>query len=158
LEPQLPPCGLYRTRQPVGTIPEGRLVYFHNHGEPGPGIYLPTGWRANRASFDGKGHVITVPDDVSSLEPLPREGLYRVATQFHCCEKRCRLFEPEMLVQLGYDRSAAAILFVPEWMDHAIAIPEQGTRIDRASLEHLIGLKLGTVPKDNEPGKARTLH
>ena len=32
----LPPCGLYRTRRALGTsIPEGRLVYFHNHGDPG---------------------------------------------------------------------------------------------------------------------------
>ena len=40
----LPPCGLYRTTGPVGSIPEGRLIYFHNHGEPGPGLYLPASW------------------------------------------------------------------------------------------------------------------
>jgi hypothetical protein len=35
----LPPCGIYRTSQPLGDhVPAGQLVFFHNHGDPGPGI------------------------------------------------------------------------------------------------------------------------
>ena len=46
----LPPCGIYRTDLALGDeVPAGRLVYFHDHGDPGPGIYLPRDWVANRA-------------------------------------------------------------------------------------------------------------
>ena len=50
-----PPCGLYRTVADVGEIQAGRLVYFHNHGDPGPGIFLPSSWHGNRARFEGTG-------------------------------------------------------------------------------------------------------
>ena len=43
---ELPPCGLYRTVKPIGSIEAGRLVYFHNHGDPGPGLYFPESWSA----------------------------------------------------------------------------------------------------------------
>jgi hypothetical protein len=65
---ELPPCGLYRTVKPVAGIDAGRLVYFHNHGNPGPGLYPPDGWNANRARFSEngatvphEGHTLTVP-------------------------------------------------------------------------------------------------
>lgn len=36
------PCGLYRTTRPIpDAVPAGVLVYYHNHGDPGPGVYLP---------------------------------------------------------------------------------------------------------------------
>ncbi|MGB8328946.1 MAG: hypothetical protein WCE62_02375 [Polyangiales bacterium] len=57
---ELPPCGLYRTTGTLGSIGAGRLVCFHNHGNPGPGIYLPQRWRYNRAQFEAKG--MTVDD------------------------------------------------------------------------------------------------
>ena len=71
---QLPPCGLYRTLSPVAGIPTGRLVYFHNHGDPGPGIYLPESWKGNRVQLSKKGNVLSDPGDVRHLEPLPAEG------------------------------------------------------------------------------------
>ena len=37
--------------------------------------------------------------------------------EFTCCSKRCRTYEPGLLVQLGYDGEARALLFVPEWND-----------------------------------------
>ena len=37
-ETNLPPCGLYRTTKPVGDVPAGALVYFHNHGTPGAAV------------------------------------------------------------------------------------------------------------------------
>src|SRR5688500_4043510 len=75
---ELPPCGLYRTVLPVGSIEAGRLVYLHNHGNPGPGLYHPDRWTHNRAHFAANG--MTVPDnfDPKALHALPPEGFYRV--------------------------------------------------------------------------------
>jgi hypothetical protein len=139
----LPPCGLYRTRRALGTtIAEGRLVYFHNHGDPGPGLYLPSGWSVNRARWHSHG--TTLPDAhwAEHLEPLPAEGLYRVSEGFTCCEQRCRTFEPEQLVQLGYTGQAEPILFVPEWRAAGLSFPNSGTLVDRAKLERLVPLKV----------------
>jgi hypothetical protein len=56
------PCGIYRTTVPIAAaVPAGVLVYYHNHGEPGPGVYLPRDWRNNRAVFHEGG--TTVPDE-----------------------------------------------------------------------------------------------
>ncbi len=139
----LPPCGLYRTRRALGThLPEGRLVYFHNHGDPGPGLYLPSGWVANRARWHAHG--TTLPDAAwaENLEPLPPEGLYRVLTAFPCCAKNCRTYEAEQLVQLGYNGAAEPILFVPEWTEQGLSLPESGTRVERERLERLAPLKV----------------
>src|SRR5689334_9292216 len=119
---KLPPCGLYRTTGQIGAIPEGRLVYFHNHGDPGPGLYLPAGWKANQMQLQERGTLLGSPEDVRLLEPLPAEGFYRVSAPFHCCENRCRQFETEQLVQLGYDGAGQAILFLPELVDGMFAV------------------------------------
>jgi hypothetical protein len=139
---RLPPCGLYRTRAEIGGVPAGRLVYFHDHGDPGPGIYLPTAWVANRARFEAPGILLPSPEAAEHLEPLAAEGFYRVVEAFECCETRCRRFEPDLLVQLGYDGAAQAILFVPEVVDGALIIPERGTRIDRAQIARLAPLRM----------------
>ncbi len=135
---QLPACGLYRTTAPIGSIDQGRLVYFHNHGEPGPGLYLPAGWKGNRVQLAERGTLLPSPEDVRALEPLPAEGFYRVVEAFVCCAKRCRSFEAEMLVQLGYDASGQAIVFVPEMVDGMLAVPERGSGIDH---EHFTRIK-----------------
>jgi hypothetical protein len=122
--------------------PPGRLVLFHNHGDPGPGVYLPTAWKGNRAQFSERGTPLPDPALASSLEPLASEGLYRVVSPFTCCEKNCRTFETDTLVQLGYDAEAHAIVFLPEWVEGAIAIPQRGTRIDRANTTHLALVKV----------------
>jgi hypothetical protein len=154
--PQLPPCGLYRTTRPLDDrIPAGRLVYFHNHGEPGPGIYLPTGWRLNRARFGERGTPLPTSEWAATLEALPAEGFYRVREPFHCCEKRCRLFEADQLVQLGYDAQARALLFVPEWSDAGLAIPERGSLVDHERLARLAPLK---VPEVRAPSAGGPQH
>ena len=56
----LPECGLYRTTASIGRVAANHLVYFHNHGNPGPGVYLPESWEHNRAKFSPQG--ITLPD------------------------------------------------------------------------------------------------
>ena len=140
----LPACGLYRTLAPVSGVPAGRLVFFHNHGEPGPGIYLPTGWVANRAQFES-GRTLDDPSHAALLEPLPEQGLYRVVSEFHCCEKLCRHFEAELLVQLGYDGAARPLLFVPEWVEGTLAFPERGFPLDAGRIGRLSRLQSPVV-------------
>jgi hypothetical protein len=125
---------------PIGSVEAGRLVYFHNHGNPGPGVYLPERWSHNRAQFSPKGH--TVPDafDPRWLVALPAEGFYRVRTAFHCCSKQCVKFEPEAFVQLGYNGAGKALVFVPELAGGAITVPERGTPVDDAQLSNLVAL------------------
>jgi hypothetical protein len=142
----LPPCGLYRTSVDVAGVPAGRLVYFHNHGNPGPGIYPPSGWKANRAQFSPSGRTLDDPESAHTLEPLPAEGLYRVLERFHCCERHCREFTPELLVQLGYDGEANPILFVPEWLPEGLALPERGVRVDGDRLDKLAKLVVAARP------------
>ncbi|HEY2735506.1 MAG TPA: hypothetical protein VGI70_16030 [Polyangiales bacterium] len=139
---QLPPCGLYRTSAALGSIPAGRLVYFHNHGDPGPGLYLPSGWKHNRVELQARGQTLSDPAWLHELEPLPPEGLYRVTEAFHCCERKCRAFEPELLVELGYNAEGKAILFQPELVSGMLAIPTTGIAIDHAKLAHLKQLKV----------------
>ena len=155
----LPPCGLYATRSAIGTVPANRLVYFHNHGEPGPGLYLPASWVGNRARFEPRGHLLGSPDDVDQLEPLPAEGFYRVTEPFFCCEKECRRFETDALVQLGYDASARAILFLPEVVGGQVALPTAGTRIDRGNLPKLARLRVAVhdAPRHEGPDTDETL-
>lgn len=141
---QLPPCGLYRTLSAIGSIPEGRLIYFHNHGDPGAGMYLPESWLGNRARFQKQGHLLPSPDLAQQLIPLPPEGFYRVEKQFHCCEKKCRLYEPDSFVQLGYDGGAQPILFEPSWEGAKIALPDRGTKIDFEALLSIVPLRVVT--------------
>lgn len=147
----LPPCGLYRTTQPVAGVPAGRLVYFHNHGDPGAGIYLPQSWSGNRASWQTRGH--TLPDEASAqhLAPLPPEGLYAVKETFFCCEKKCLEYPAQQLVQLGYDGEATPLLFVPELGQKGLGFPERGNRLSMPQLGKLTLLRVAQAaeaPRD----------
>lgn len=147
-------CGIYRTTAPIlgssgeESVPAGVLVFYHNHGDPGPGVYMPREWRNNRAIFNERG--ITVPDAAyaESLEPLLPEGFYRVTEPFYCCEERCQYFEEDLLVQLGYNGDAEAILFMPELIEGALALPATGTVVDDWKLAKLQRLK---VPVGESP-------
>jgi hypothetical protein len=144
----LPPCGLYRTIAAIGEVPVGRLVYFHNHGDPGPGLYFPDGWSDNRAHFAAKGTTAPANFDPSALRALPREGFYRVVTPFYCCAKNCVKFEPETFVQLGYNGAGQALLFMPELGTGAIRMPDRGNLIDDVSFTHLVALTVREAPRD----------
>lgn len=144
----LPPCGLYRTLAAIGSIPAGRLVYFHNHGDPGPGLYLPASWSHNRVKLNARGTVLPAESDAASLLPLPAEGFYRVVEAFDCCERRCRRFDPELLVQLGFDGAGEALLFVPELVDGMLALPDQGSRIELDKLRHIRLLNVARSERD----------
>ena len=139
---QLPPCGVYRTVKPIGSVEAGRLVYFHNHGNPGPGVYFPEKWQHNRAQFSAQGMTVGNDFDTSALKALPAEGFYRVTSTFHCCDKKCTKFEPDMFVQLGYNGAGHAILFVPELAASGMAIPERGALVDDKVLKNLAALKV----------------
>jgi hypothetical protein len=132
---------VYRTTQKIGEIEPGRLVYFHNHGNPGPGLYFPESWSHNRAKWAANGYTLPKVFDVRALMPLPAEGFYRVASSFYCCEKQCVKFEPDQMVQLGYNGAGRAIVFVPEYSGGAITVPEKGTVIDDAAFGSLVQLK-----------------
>jgi hypothetical protein len=136
----LPPCGLYRTVLPIAGLEAGRLVYFHNHGNPGPGLYFPERWAHNRANFSEKGQTVPPDFDPKSLQPLPAEGFYRVKRAFHCCEKKCVEFQPEQLVQLGYNGNAKGLLFIPTLSSGAITVPDRGTLIDDAAFTSIVQL------------------
>jgi hypothetical protein len=156
-ESDLPPCGLYVTRVAIASVPAGRLVYFHNHGDPGPGIYLPSGWTGNRARFEARGHTLPSLEDADGLEPLSPEGFYRVAAAFTCCPKECRRFEPDELVQLGYNGAAQPILFTPQLGDGGLSVPDRGISIDPPVVEHLRPLKVAR-PATPTPGDPTLLH
>jgi len=154
---ELPPCGLYRTTLALDEhVPSGRLVYFHNHGDPGPGIYLPSSWTANRARWQERGHTIPAPAWATSLVPLPAEGFYRVVEEFTCCAQRCRTFEPDLLVQLGYDGDARPLLFVPELTGSGLGLPELGLPIEDEQLARLAPLRV--VEPDDEEEAPSSLH
>lgn len=142
----LPPCGIYRTSATIGSVTPGHLVYFHNHGDPGPGIYLPDTWRLNRALFRQDGFTLPDQQSAESLEPLAAEGFYRVESEFTCCEKRCVTFPKELLVQLGYNRHAEPILFRPVWTDSGLSVPEKGQRIDSDRTLQLIRMLVTEEP------------
>ncbi|HBU47777.1 MAG: hypothetical protein VX405_12120 [Myxococcota bacterium] len=144
-ETNLPPCGIYRTTvASLDGIKAERLVYFHNHGNPGPGVYYPSGWQDNRARFDSRGIVIPSDEYASSLEALPSEGFYSVRSKFHCCDKECREFLPNDLVQLGYNSKAVPILFIPGFRDGEFHLPETGFPVDLERIkEHLQSLRTG---------------
>ena len=137
----LPPCGLFRTVKPIGSIEPGRLVYFHNHGNPGPGLYFPERWTHNRAIWSERGTTVPADFDPRSIHALPAEGFYRVKRSFHCCTKKCVQFEPDQMVQLGYNGSGKGLLFIPTLQGGAITTPDRGTMIDDEAFESISQLK-----------------
>ena len=139
---RIPPCGLYRTLAKIGDLEANRLVYLHDHGNPGPGLYVPERWTGNRATFAPRGMTLPSDFDASDLRPLLREGFYRVAAAFHCCAKLCVKFEPDTFVQLGYNGAGRALVFVPELGGAAIKLPERGSVVDDAALANLVPLNV----------------
>ncbi len=153
----MPPCGLYRTTREIAGIPADRLVYFHNHGDPGPGLYLPEAWEGNCARFSQQGHTLPKHEDAAGLERVPDEGFYRVRAPFFCCDKRCQEFSVEMLVQLGYDGEATPIVFIPEIVNGVLALPDEGVAIDRGTLSNLVKLRV-SVARGDVDEERRMLH
>ncbi len=137
----LPPCGLYKTSQSIAGIPEDRLVYFHNHGDPGPGLYMPQQWIKNKAFFSQKGHVL---DDVSQIDdalvPLPAEGFYTTQQRLDFGEGY--FVESGVLVQIGYNGGAEPILFIPTWNEVGLDLPETGRKVSATIFKDLSLVKV----------------
>jgi hypothetical protein len=104
----------------------------------------------NRARWHAHGTPLPDPGWAEHLEPLLAEGLYRVREAFACCEKRCRSFEQELLVQLGYNGMAEPILFVPEWASTGLDFPAKGTLVEQERLRHLVPLKVVELEEPSE--------
>lgn len=137
------PCGLYKTTKPIdGKISTGELVYYHNHGDPGPGVYPVEKWSHNKAVFSKSGASVPTEGWERSLEPVVPEGFFTVEETFYCCEDRCRSFEKGSLVQLGYNRKADPLLFTPVWSYEGIRLPKRGTKVDVEKLELLRPVKI----------------
>ena len=147
----LPPCGIYKLTACVAGIPAGRLVYFHNHGDPGPGLYLPETWQQNRAIWSERGNTVPADFDAKVLHPLAAEGFYRVTKAFFCCEKQCTKFEPDAFVQLGYNGNATPLVFVPQLGAGGIAIPDRGSVVDESALRNLQLLQVATGGPADKP-------
>ena len=149
-----PNCGLYKTTKAFQNIEAGRLVYFHNHGNPGAGVYLPKSWSNNLAIFHEQGTTLEDESYSSSLVALLPEGLYVVEKAFTCCNKNCRTYEKDALVQLGYNGEAGAILFVPTLGHAGMTLAPQGTKIDTTNFGNLRALKVAR-DKVSQP---KTIH
>lgn len=136
-------CGLYLTMEPISeSIEAGKLIYYHNHGEPGPAVYPAISWRHNKAIFSRRGVELPFVGYERTLKPLLPEGFYRVKDEFSCCEKRCRVFEEGTLVQLGYKAEGTSVLFVPEWTYKGLILPSRGTKVREEDLQMLESVKV----------------
>jgi len=142
MPPALPPCGVYRLTANVAGLEAGRLVYFHNHGDPGPGMYLPETWVANRAKWSERGTTVPADFDPKVLHELKPEGFYRVTREFYCCEKKCTKFETDTFVQLGYNGNATPLVFMPQVGANGISIPDRGSVVDEKVLSNLQPMKM----------------
>lgn len=144
----LPPCGIYKTTTNIAKIPADRFVYFHNHGDPGAGIYMPERWLNNRAEFSKQGTPLSNDEESATLIPLPPEGLYRVRQTFKCTANSNIAFSPGQLVQLGYNRRADSILFVPIWNETGLVMPERGVLMEPENIRYLEQLLVGHAKTD----------
>jgi hypothetical protein len=148
----LPDCGLYRTTRPLAEheaeVPAGVLVYFHNHSDANlPVVIVPDHNVNNRWHFHGKGIPFRGLSWADSLTKLPAEGFYmlRKPLAFDGGE-----WPKAALVQLGYTKTADAILFIAqaraELKENDLFFSDRGVSIDREKLALLEPLQVFTEP------------
>lgn len=121
-------------------VPEGVLVYFHNHSSDGaPLVLLPLDNVHNRWSFHDKGYLVRgegAERFIAHLAPLPAQGLYVVREHIHL--SGTDVLAERTLVQLGYNRSGEPILFVARAEGNGFSFSDRGFRFpDTAVLERL---------------------
>jgi len=127
----LPPCGIYKTRQPLTGkeewVKENLLVYFHNHSQQGPPLLLlPSSNSQNRWSFHDKGYLVRDTQFVETLVPLRPEGYYILNEPIYLSPDE--MIAENTLVQLGYNRIAEPILFLAEFENNTIKFPTSGLK------------------------------
>lgn len=137
----LPPCGLYRTAtahpERQTQVPEGRLIYFHNHSnQDAPIVLLPAENKANRWTFSERGYLVRTESWCHTLVALKPEGIYRLTEPF---QSGTTLVPAQQLVQLGYNREAEPIIFFPRYdaETNALIFPTQGLKLSQAAYDLL---------------------
>lgn len=153
MHPSLPPCGLYKTTEPLPGkeqwVREHLLVYFHNHSQQGPPlILLPASNAHNRWSFHEKGYLIRDPSFVATLTPLKAEDLYVLREPIYL--SRDEFIPEQTLVQLGYTRSADPILFLANFSDNAITFPANGLKCTTEIFGMLEDVNFATPERQDE--------
>jgi hypothetical protein len=156
---RLPPCGLYRTAKPLpgaeGEVGDGLLVNFHNHGARGmPVVLLPAFNMFNRWQWKSEPHHVRQLSWIDSLERLPLEGFYALGRELPV-ENGTATWPIGTLVQLGYDRSATAIVFVAQHRlnlsDNYLWFSDRGIAIDDDALASLQALTVYEEPDPEAP-------
>lgn len=139
----LPECGLYRTTQPLpgqeAQFPAGLLVYFHNHSDSGlPQVLAPDHNVHNRWHFHGPGVTFRGLSWADTLVRMPAEGFYVLRREFAF---EGGTWPKGALVQLGYTKSADAILFIAQVRakleENDLWFSERGVGIKREQLAML---------------------
>lgn len=149
---KLPNCGLYRTGRALlnaeEQVPEGVLVYFHNHSDQDSALVLtPHVNEHNRWRFHDRGWPVEDAEFISALVALKPEGLYVTAVHLHVTHEE--IIPERTLVQLGYNRSGDSILFVGRFEENTITFPSQG--YTSASLEARLEPVGFNVPRSKAP-------
>jgi hypothetical protein len=115
----LPRCGLYRTTRALPGVPEvaaGMLINFHNHSDSGePVVHLPVFASFNRWQWSKDEHPVRERTWLESLRPLLLEGYYLLTEDLEFDKAK---WPARSLVQLGYDRTGAAIVFLAQRRFH----------------------------------------
>jgi hypothetical protein len=112
----LPNCGLYRTTKALpeheGDFPVGSVVYFHNHSDSGlPVVIAPDHNIMNEWHFHGAGTPFRGLSWADSLVKMLDQGFYSLRKQL---DFEGGSWPKGALVQLGYNRTGDAILFIAQ--------------------------------------------
>ncbi|MEZ4458136.1 MAG: hypothetical protein R3E66_00120 [bacterium] len=127
----LPPCGIYKTRQALDGkeewVRENILVYFHNHSQQGPPlILLPAANAHNRWTFHDKGYLVKDEDFPSTMIQLMPEGYYILNEAIFLSHDE--VIPENTLVQMGYNRMGDPILFLSQFDNNVISFPNSGLK------------------------------
>lgn len=147
----LPRCGTYRTTTALPGdeehVPEGSLVYFHDHSEPGPPqVLVPERSEHNRWHFGGARLVRDEAWPLTLVRLLP-QGFYSLRRDLAFDGGR---WPRGALVQLGYTRAAEPVLFLAqqraELTENVLHFGTQGVPLPREQLALLDALVVFVEP------------
>ncbi len=158
-----PDCGIYKTAHSLkgkeSAVGAGILIYFHNHSSQGPPlVLLPKANVHNHWSFSDKGYLVDTDNAeafIEGLTPLPSQGLYVTAQPVTLGETE---LPARLLVQLGYDASARAIVFPARWEENGLVFPPRGFRVDLETLSGAFAPADFQVPGRDTRQEERMLH
>lgn len=160
----LPACGLYRTSRALpgaeSIIGEGLLVNFHNHSAQNmPVVLLPAFNVFNRWQWSTEPHYIRQLSWIDSLQRLPTEGFYSLRRELAFNDGKSK-WPKGALVQLGYDKSGKAILFIAQLRhnlsENALWFAEQGVPLGTDSMGALEPIVVYEEPDPNSAGGETT--